>query len=181
MRPDGSFYDRALETTPWADTQARTLAAAQRQIARVYDRSPFYRAKYDAAGFEPRRSAHRRSRAGADVREGRRAFVAALRSAIGRSSVRLAEEVRQDPGIVRDDGVADVLRIHTARLETCDTIIGRCFYTLGIRPKHTFGLLGNLSMFVGGIPALTAAFVDRRGGVPIGATPDGADARADQL
>jgi phenylacetate-CoA ligase len=80
---------------------------------------------------------------------------------------------------------ADVVRIHAssgttgaptffaftaADLRTVDTVMGRAFYTLGIRPRHVFGLLGNLSMFVGGVPALTAAAGIGATAVPIGAT-----------
>src|ERR1700735_1184525 len=50
---DGTYFGRALETTPWEQIQARTFAGAREQVARVYAQSPYYRAKYDAAGFRP--------------------------------------------------------------------------------------------------------------------------------
>src|SRR5437763_1094657 len=50
---DGTYFDRDLETRPWADVSAAAFAKAQRQFERVYDVSPFYRRKYTEAGVDP--------------------------------------------------------------------------------------------------------------------------------
>ena len=171
MRHDGTFHDRELETTPWVDIQARTFAAAQQQVARVYDRSPFYRAKYDAAGFEPSMLRTPADLAlvpmfeKEDEREAQRS-----EPPLGGHLCVPPDEVVRIQASSGTTGVPTFFAYTQRDLQTCDTIIGRCFYTLGIRPKHTFGLLGNLSMFVGGIPALTAASSIGAAAVPIGAT-----------
>jgi phenylacetate-CoA ligase len=55
-------------------------------------------------------------------------------------------------------------------LRTWDVIMGSAFYTMGMRSTDIYGLMGNLSMFVGGVPALTAAESIGAAVVPIGAT-----------
>ncbi|HMC03948.1 MAG TPA: phenylacetate--CoA ligase, partial [Actinomycetota bacterium] len=50
---DSTYFDRGLETRPWADVSAAAFAKAQRQFERVYDVSPFYRRKYTEAGVDP--------------------------------------------------------------------------------------------------------------------------------
>jgi phenylacetate-CoA ligase len=165
------YFDRVLETTPWEQIQARTFAAARDQVARVYARSPFYRAKYDAAGFDPAtlRTPADLARVPMFEKEDERLSQRAEPPLGGHLCVSPDDVVR----IQASSGTTGVPTFfaYTRRdLETCDTIIGRCFYTLGIRPGHVFGLLGNLSMFVGGIPALTAASSIGAAAVPIGAT-----------
>jgi phenylacetate-CoA ligase len=164
------YFDHELETMPWAQIQERTFDGARRQIARVYDRSPYYRAKYEHAGFHPSMLREPSDMARVPL------FEKDEERTSQRQSPPLGAHLCVDP--------VDVVRVHASSgttgvptffaytkrdLETCDRIIGRCFYTLGIRPTHVFGLLGNLSMFVGGVPALTAAGSIGATAVPIGA------------
>src|SRR5580693_5399362 len=51
--PDSEYYDRELETRPWEEIQRSTFERAREQLVRVYERSPYYREKYDAAGLDP--------------------------------------------------------------------------------------------------------------------------------
>jgi phenylacetate-CoA ligase len=169
--PDDHHYDRELETTPWEQIQRNTFERARAQLARVYERSHYYRDKYDRAGLKP---------SGVRTPEDF-ARVPFFEKEDERESQRLAAPLG---GHLCVDPV-DVVRIHASSgttgaptffaftaqdLRTVDTIMGRAFYTLGIRPRHVFGLLGNLSMFVGGVPALTAASSIGATAVPIGAT-----------
>jgi len=119
------------------------------QIARVYDRSPFYRAKYDAAGFEPSTL-----RSPADL-----ARVPMFEKDDERSSqrsdpplaviVRLAEEVVRIQASSGRPVCRRSSHTHSADLETCDTIIGRLLlHARDPAEAQPFGLLGNLSMFV---------------------------------
>jgi phenylacetate-CoA ligase len=165
------YYDRRLETAPWVEIQRATFEKAKRQLARVYESSEYYRAKYDRAGIDP---AH-----------------VSTPDDWGRVPLFEKDEERECQRLEPPLGAhlcvdpAEVVRVHAssgttgtptffaftaADLRTVDTIMGRAFYTLGIRPRHVFGLLGNLSMFVGGVPALTAASSIGAAAVPIGAT-----------
>jgi phenylacetate-CoA ligase len=168
---ESDYYDRELETTPWEQIQAHTFERARAQLTRVYERSPYYRDKYDRAGIKP-----------SDIRTPEEfARVPFFEKDEERESQRL------DPPLGGHLCVdpAEVVRIHASSgttgvptffaftaedLRTVDTVMGRAFHTLGIRPRHVFGLLGNLSMFVGGVPALTAASSIGATAVPIGAT-----------
>jgi phenylacetate-CoA ligase len=169
--PDDTYFDRALETTPWPQLQAATFDGARRQIARVYERSAYLRQKYQDAGFEPSMLRERSDLARVPL------FEKHEERASQQQSPPLGAHLCVDP--------VEVVRVHASSgttgvptffaytqrdLETCDRIVGRCFYTLGIRPRHVFGLLGNLAMFVGGVPALTAASSIGATAVPIGAT-----------
>ncbi len=169
--PDGTYYDRELETTPWEQVQQATFEKAQRQIERVYERSVVYRERFDEAGVKP-----------ADVRVPEDlAQLPFFDKEVERES-----QDRFPPfgGHLAVDPV-DVVRVHassgttgrptffalTARdLDTWNRIMARSFYTMGMRDDDVYALLGNLSMFVGGIPALTATESLGATALPIGAT-----------
>jgi hypothetical protein len=51
--PDGTYYDRELETRSWEQIQQMTFAKAQSQIERAYEKSSYYRRKYDEVGVTP--------------------------------------------------------------------------------------------------------------------------------
>src|SRR5258708_34976129 len=53
VMPDGTYYDRELETMPWQAVQRATFAGLQRQVERVYSLSPHYRRVLDEAGVQP--------------------------------------------------------------------------------------------------------------------------------
>lgn len=169
--PDGVYYDRELETMPWPRVQAMTFEKLQRQVGRVHDTSPYYRRKYEDAGVKP-----------ADIR---------TPEDLARLPFFEKEEERESQEQAPPLGAhlcvqpRDVVRVHAssgttgtptffaftaADLRTWDLILGRCFYTIGMRPDDVYGILGNLSMFVGGIPAVTAASSIGANVIPIGAT-----------
>jgi phenylacetate-CoA ligase len=168
---DSDYYERELETAPWEQNQRATFARAREQLARVHARSPYYRRMYDEAGIDPAAILTPEDFARVpffekeDERESQR------------RSAPLGEHLCVDPvDVVRiqassgTTGAPTFFAYTAADLRTCDTVIGRAFYTLGIRPRHVYGLLGNLSMFVGGVPALTACSSIGATAVPIGAT-----------
>jgi phenylacetate-CoA ligase len=169
--PDDVYFERELETAPWEQIQGATFAAAKAQLARVYALSPYYRRMYDEAGIDP----------AAVVTPEDYARVPFFEKEDERESQRLSpplgEHLCVDPvDVVRiqassgTTGAPTFFAYTAADLRTCDTMIGRAFYTLGLRPRHVYGLLGNLSMFVGGVPALTACSAIGATAVPIGAT-----------
>lgn len=168
---DGRYYDRELETMPWPKVQEMTFRKAQEQIARVHALSPHYRRTFDEAGVKPDDIRHPDDLARIPF------FEKDEERASQERQPPLGEHLCVDP--------EDVVRIHassgttgvptffalTARdLATWDTIMGRAFYTLGMRPSDVYASLGNLAMFVGGIPAVTAASSIGATALPIGAT-----------
>jgi phenylacetate-CoA ligase len=53
--PDGRFWNRDTETLPRAQQRARQWRLLRRQLRYAYDRSPYYRRSFDAAGANPHR------------------------------------------------------------------------------------------------------------------------------
>ncbi|WP_454914899.1 phenylacetate--CoA ligase family protein [Xanthobacter sediminis] len=51
--PDAPYWFPVRETMPPADREAAILARLQEVCAYAYDKAPFYRRKWDAAGFHP--------------------------------------------------------------------------------------------------------------------------------
>ena len=168
---DSTYFDRGLETRPWADVSAAAFAKAQRQFERVYDVSPFYRRKYTEAGVDPA------------LIDSPADF--AKLPFLTKDEERASQE--EDPPYgghlcVPPD---EVVRVHassgttgrptffalTARdVATWRTIMARTFYTAGIRREDVAACLANLAMFVGGIPVIEAYSAIGAAAVPIGAT-----------
>ena len=168
---DGTYYDRELETMPWPAVQRMTFEKAQRQIERIYAVSPHYRRKLDEAGVKPGDIKHPDDLARIpffDKHEERRSQ---------QSNPPWGDHLCVDP--------SEVVRMHASSgttgeptffgltdndVGTWDEIMGRTFYTIGMRPIDTYASLGNLSMFVGGVPAVTGAARTGATVAPIGAT-----------
>lgn len=168
---DGIYFDRELETKPWAEIQAMTFERAQRQIERVYRVSPHYRRKLDDAGVKPAAIRHPDDLARIPFfeKEEERSSQAAAPPYGDHLCADLTDVVRIHASS-GTTGVPAFFALTAADVATWDTIMGRCFYTVGMRPTDTYALLGNLSMFVGGIPGLTGASAIGVTAVPIGAT-----------
>lgn len=168
---DGEYYDRELELMPWPEVQRLTFEKARRQIERVYVVSPHYRRKFDEAGLKP-----------ADIEHpddlSRIPF-------FDKDEERLSQQANPPWGNHLCVDTTEVVRMHASSgttgvptffgltandVATWDEIMGRTFYTLGMRPIDTYASLGNLAMFVGGVPAVTAAARTGANVVPIGAT-----------
>lgn len=171
MTPDGTYYDKELETMPWPQVQARAFAKMQLQIERVYEVSPHYRRKFDDAGVRPSDIRHPDDLARIPFFE--------------KDEERQSQRLKPPLGDHVCVDVKDVVRVHSSSgttglptffaltandLQTWDRIIGRSYYTAGMRPGDVYALLGNLAMFVGGIPALTALNHIGVCALPIGAT-----------
>jgi len=168
---DGTYYDRGLETMPWPAVQRMTFEKAQRQIERIYAVSPHYRRKLDEAGVKPGDIKHPDDLARIpffDKHEERRSQQA---------NPPWGDHLCVDP--------SEVVRMHASSgttgeptffgltdndVGTWDEIMGRTFYTIGMRPIDTYASLGNLSMFVGGVPAVSGAARTGATVAPIGAT-----------
>ncbi len=171
MMPDGTYYDRELETMPWEQVQRMTFGRLQRQVERMHTTSPHYRRVLDQAGVKPSDLRHPDDLAGVpffEKEEERRAQ---------QRVPPLGDHLCVDP--------TDVVRVHASSgttgtptffaltaedVRTWDTIMGRTFYTVGMRPTDVYASLGNLAMFVGGIPAITASGSIGAMAIPIGAT-----------
>ena len=166
-----AYYDEELETMPWADVQAMTFEKALRQIERVYASSPHYRAKFDEAGVRPGdvRAPGDLARIPFFEKDEERASQAADPPFGGHLGA-APEDVVRVHASSGTTGVPTFFALTAADVRTWDTIMGRTFWTMGMRPSDTFAGLGNLSMFVGGVPALTAASTIGACALPIGAT-----------
>jgi phenylacetate-CoA ligase len=169
--PDGTFYDRELETMPWPKIQAMTFERTRHQLERIYATSAWYRRRFDEAGVRPGDIRHPEDLARVPFTE--------------KDDERTSQEESPPFGGHLCVPEHEVVRVHASSgttgrptffaftkedLRTWDTIMGRTFYTTGMRPGDRYGVLGNLSMFSGGIPAVTAAAAIGALGVPIGAT-----------
>jgi len=169
--PDGTYFDRSLELTPWPELQRAAFAKARGQLERVYSASSFYRQKYDAAGVDP-----------AKVLEP--ADFAAI-PFFTKEDERKAQEEAPPFGEYLCVDRDQVVRVYassgttgrptflplTARdLATWRRIMARTFYTAGVRQADTAAVLANLALFVGGIPSVDAYTEIGAGSVPIGAT-----------
>jgi phenylacetate-CoA ligase len=171
MSPAGAYYDHELETLPWADVSAMTFEKARCQLARVYATSAHYRRTFDEAGVSPDdiRVPDDLARVPYFEKDEERASQAADPPYGGHLCVDPAEVVRAYASS-GTTGVPTFFALTAADLRTWDTIIGRTFWTMGMRPGDVFAGLGNLSMFVGGLPAVSAATSIGACGLPIGAT-----------
>ncbi len=171
MSLDGTYYDRALETMAWPAVQERSLARAIRQVERVYESSPYYRRKYDAAGFHPADLRHSKDMSDVpffDKEDERRSQEA--HPPLGEHLCVDPMEVRRVHASSGSTGTPTFFALTEADLRTWDRVMGRAFYTAGVRENDVFGLLGNLAMFVGGVPVLTAVSSLGATVVPIGVT-----------
>jgi phenylacetate-CoA ligase len=166
-----SSVDSVLAESSWAELQQHTFARARDQLSRVYAASTYYREKYADAGIDPTSVTTPDDWASLpffekdDERECQR-----REPPLGAHLCVHPDEVVRIHASSGTTGTPTFFAFTARDLETIDRIMGRAFYTLGIRPHHVFGLLGNLSMFVGGVPALTAASSIGAAAVPIGAT-----------
>jgi phenylacetate-CoA ligase len=169
--PDGVHFQRELETLPWERVQALSFERLQRQLERVYALSPHYRRKLDAAGVSPGDVRHPDDLARIPF------FEKDEERACQQRRPPLGDHLCADPAeVVRvhassgTTGVPTLFALTAADLVTWDRVMGRTFHTMGMRREDVFCILGNLSMFVGGVPALTAASAVGACSVPVGAT-----------
>jgi len=169
--PAGAYYDRELETKPWAEIQALTFERARAQIERVHALSPLYRRKFDEAGVKPGdiRGPDDLARIPFFEKDEERASQAAA-PPLGEHLCVAPDEVVRIYASSGTTGVPTFFGLTGNDLATWRTIMGRVFWTMGMRPGDVFAGLGNLSMFVGGVPACDAASAIGACGVPIGAT-----------
>ena len=169
--PSGAYYDEELETTPWAEVQARSFEKARLQIERVYATSGHYRAKLDEAGVKPGeiRGPDDLARIPFFEKDEERASQAADPPLGGHLCVS-RDEVTRVYASSGTTGVPTFFALTAADLATWERIMGRTFWTMGMRPADTFAGLGNLAMFVGGVPAISAASSIGACALPIGAT-----------
>jgi len=171
VAPTGVHFDRELETMPWERVQAMTFERLQRQLERVYALSPHYRRKLDAAGVRPGDVRHPDDLARIPF------FEKDEERECQQRQPPLGDHLCVDPvDVVRvhassgTTGTPTLFALTAADLATWDRVMGRTFHTMGMRAEDVFCILGNLSMFVGGVPALTAASWIGACSVPVGAT-----------
>ncbi len=167
--PDGTYWNREIETMPWAEAEAMQEELLQKQLAYVAERSPFYAAKWKEAGFDP-----------SNVRS-----LADLAEAPFTTKQELRYSQIATPPLGDHDAadLVDVIRVHSSSgttgrpsyvgvtrsdHEVWTETISRVYYCEGVRPEdvliHGFGL----GFFVGGLPLAHA--VENIGAtfVPIG-------------
>lgn len=168
--PDGTYYDRELETMPWPKVQRLTFDLLRDQLANVYERSAWYRRRFDEAGVKL-----------SDIRQPEDL---ALIPFTEKDDERTSQDESSPFGAHLCVDESEVVRVHASSgttgrptffaltkedLRTWDVIMGRTFYMTGMRPGDRYAVLGNLSMFSGGVPAVTATAAIGALGVPIGA------------
>jgi phenylacetate-CoA ligase len=169
--PDGVHFDRELETMAWERVQAMTFERLQRQLERVYALSPHYRQKLDSAGVLPRDVRHPDDLVRVPFFEkDEERLCQQRRPPLGDHLCVDPTEVVRIQASSGTTGAPTFFGLTAGDLVTWDRIMGRTFYTMGMRPEDVFCILGNLSMFVGGVPALTAASSIGACAVPVGAT-----------
>jgi phenylacetate-CoA ligase len=173
--PSLRIRESELETMPWEAVQQLTFQRLQRQVRRVHECSAYYRRHFAQAGFHPE-----------DMRTtddlARVPFT-------NKEDERLSQEAAPPFGAHLAVEAADVVRVHAssgttgrrtffaltaADVTSWDRIIARAFRTAGMRREDVYGMLGNMAMFVGGVPSLTAASALGATSVPIGVN-DGTD------
>lgn len=169
--PDGTYFDRALELTPWPDLQRAAFAKACRQLERVYATSPFYRRKYDEAGVDPAKIRDPSDFAKIPF------FTKEDERSAQEESPPFGAYLCVDPEyLVRvyassgTTGRSTYLPLTARDLATWRRIMARTFYTAGVRQSDTAAVLANLALFVGGIPSVDAYSEIGATSVPIGAT-----------
>jgi phenylacetate-CoA ligase len=169
--PDGIYFDRELETMAWERVRALTFERLQRQLERVHALSPHYRRQLDRVGVRPQDVRHPDDLARVPF------FEKDEERECQQRRPPLGDHLCVDPTeVVRihassgTTGAPTLFALTAADLAVWDRIMGRTFYTMGMRPQDVFCILGNLSMFVGGVPALTAASSIGACAVPVGAT-----------
>lgn len=167
--PDGSFYDRELETMPWNKIQELTFERTRRQLERIYATSPWYRRRYEEAGVRLDDIRHPEDLAKLpftgkdDERTSQQEY-----PPFGGHLCIAEDEVVRVHASSGTTGTPTFFALTAQDVLTWDVIMGRTFYTTGMRPGDRYGVLGNLAMFSGGIPAVTAAASLGALGVPIG-------------
>jgi phenylacetate-CoA ligase len=168
---DGTYYDRELETMQWPEVQRLTFEKVKQQLARVYAASALYRRKLDEAAVRPSDVTHPDDLARVPFFEKEEERVSQQeKPPFGDHLCVDPDEVVLMLGSSGTTGRPTFFGLTGNDVRTWDEIIGRTFYTTGMRPSDTYALLGNLSMFSGGVPAVTATARTGATAVPIGAT-----------
>lgn len=163
--------DQRLQTAPWPEVQAASLDGALRQLRRVYDASPHYRRKLDAAGVVPDKV-----RTAADFaeipfsdKETERLSQAAA-PPFGEHLCVPRERVARVYASSGTTGTPTFFALTAADLATWRRLMARTLRTAGVRADDVYGALGNFALFVGGLPTLDAATELGTTTIPIGAT-----------
>jgi phenylacetate-CoA ligase len=158
LKGDGIYWDREKETMPRAARERKILADLQRQLQYVYDRVPFYRKLYDAAGFHP------------DQVQSLDDF--SRRVPIVTKKALLADQLEHPPfGSYLGVEPSDIARIHGSSGTTgkptlygvshkdwtyIADVMAQAFYMAGVRPSDRVQFATVFSLFLGGWGALLA-------------------------
>ncbi|HTO00839.1 MAG TPA: AMP-binding protein [Microthrixaceae bacterium] len=162
---------RAEELVPYPETQERVFDQVRAQLERVYEKSPYYRQAFDAAGVHP-------SEILTPADFGR---VPLMDKQIERQcqadEAPFGTHLTVDPSeVVRvhassgTTGVPTYFALTPADLDMWSRTGSDAFHTMGVGPGDTWAALGNFSMFVGGLPAVSSAQASGACVVPIGAS-----------
>ena len=167
-RRDG-MLEPEIEAKSWERVQSDAFRSLQKQVSRLYEVSPYYRGKFNAANFHPRQLK--------DIEDAARIpFFTKDEERISQETAPpYGEHLSVDPTqIVRvqassgTTGVPTFFALTRNDLATWDRIMARDYFTMGLRPNDVYAALSNLSMFAGGVPSLTAAAQVGANVIPIG-------------
>lgn len=159
MGPDGTYWNRAKETTPRAERDTAVLHLLQRQLMRAYERIPFYRSLYDARGFHPDqvRSLDDFTRRVPVVTKQMlrddQAEHPPFGSYLGVDPVRLAR-IHGSSGTT---GKPTLYAFSHADWQYTADVMAQGFYTAGVRETDRVQLATVFSLFMGGWGALLAS------------------------
>ncbi len=148
-----NYFNEEAETMPLSEIKDLQLAKLKKQLAYVYENSPFYRKKFDEAGVKP----HNINR------------LKDLELFPFTTKDELRDSQKQAPplGLHAAQPLDNIIRIHassgttgvpsfvgiTARDRDIWTeVVSRCYYSEGVRPNSKVIMGFGIGFFVGGLP-----------------------------
>jgi phenylacetate-CoA ligase len=152
MAQEQTYWDRDRETRPRGEREAEVLTLLQHQLHTVYEGLPFYRRHYDAHGFHP------------DQVTSLRDFTERV-PVITKSMLRDDQAAHPPFGSYLGVSADEIVRVHGSSGTTgkptlyafsrrdwdyTAEVMGRAFYTAGVRPTDTVQMATVFSLFMGG-------------------------------
>ncbi len=152
------YWDEKIETMPKKEVRPLQERKLRKQIKRVYEKSPYYREKFDRAGVKPHEI-----KTLEDLRHAPFFTTQELRETQQESSVKLKHPFGMHTMVDRGEvllvsstsgttGFPTFAGLTRRDLQVSYKIAKRCIWWSGIRPGHVVLHAFNLSMFSAGVP-----------------------------
>ena len=177
---DSRYWFPQRETMPASDRERRIVLRLQQVTRYAWDRSPFYRAKWEEAGFHPD---HLKSLEDFEckvpvVREEGPARVASARASVRRLSLIPQGEIHHIHGTSGTTGRPTAFAIGRSDWDAIADAHARIMWAMGVRPGDTVFVGAIFSLYMGSWGALGGAERLRCKAFPFGAGAPGMTARA---